>query len=318
MMRRRSKIGLILVVLALMAGGFMLLNRPLPYDPHFDTHVTQPAYAQNGPLVLYDQAHRNVHKANGAYKPFVDMLRRDGYQVRVLEQPLSASSLAGANVLVSVDAEGSNDTNDAPAFSDAEITALDAWVKAGGSLLLITDHWPFGPAVLPLAQRLGVQVGTGLVEDPNTHHPERGASHLIFADDNGLLKDHPIVRGRNEGERVHRVLTFTGTSLAGPLEAVSFLALSSSAIEYPPTPASIEKSGSNTRVRMNYADPVPARGNSQGLAMEWSKGRIVVLGESGMLRAERPRNGMVVGMNFPGYDNRQLALNIMHWLTRVI
>ena len=318
MMRRRSKIALILVVLFLVAGGLMFLNRPLPYDRHFKTQIAQPAYRKDGPLVLYDQAHQNVHKANGAYKPLVDLLRHDGYQVRVLEQPLSASSLTGANVLVSVTPQGSNDTNDAPAFSDAEIIALDDWVRAGGSLLLITDHWPFGPAVVPLAQRFGVQVGTGLVEDLNNHHPERGASHLIFADDNGLLKDHPVVRGRNDSERVHRVLTFTGTSLLSPPEAVPFLTLSDAAIEYPPTPASVEKSGSDTRVTMNYGDPAPARGNSQGLAMEWGKGRIVMLGEAGMLRAERPRNGMVVGMNLPGYDNRKLALNIIHWLSRVI
>jgi hypothetical protein len=37
-----------------------------------------------------------------------------------------------------------------------------------------------------------------------------------------------------------------------------------------------------------------------------------------MLRAQRPRNGQRVGMNVRGYDNRQLALNIMHWLSRAL
>jgi len=37
-----------------------------------------------------------------------------------------------------------------------------------------------------------------------------------------------------------------------------------------------------------------------------------------MLRAQRPRRGLPVGMNVPGYDNRQLALNIMHWLSRLL
>jgi hypothetical protein len=37
-----------------------------------------------------------------------------------------------------------------------------------------------------------------------------------------------------------------------------------------------------------------------------------------MLRAQRDRNGARVGMNVPGYDNRQLALNIMHWLSRAL
>jgi hypothetical protein len=37
-----------------------------------------------------------------------------------------------------------------------------------------------------------------------------------------------------------------------------------------------------------------------------------------MLRAQRERSGSQVGMNVPGYDNKQLALNIVHWLSRVL
>ena len=43
---------------------------------------------------------------------------------------------------------------------------------------------------------------------------------------------------------------------------------------------------------------------------------MVALGEARMLRAQRERSGSRVGMNLPGYDNRQLALNILHWLSR--
>jgi len=316
-----ARAGLIVSVIALfvaIVGMFLVLNRPRPYDPRFDTTIANPAYAQHGPLVLYDDAHQNVHKADGAYKPLVDMMRHDGYQVRGLEQPWSASSLSGATVLVSVLSQGANETNDAPAFSDAEITALDAWIKAGGSLLLITDHWPFGAAVAGLTKHFGVLTGTGLVEDPQNHESQRGASHLIYSDDNERLKDHPVVQGRNDSERVHQVLTFTGTSFACPTEGVPFLSLSPGAIEYPSTPASVKKKGGNTVVSMNYGEPKPTQGNSQGLAMEWGKGRIVMLADAGMLRAERPRHGQGVGMNVAGYDNRQLALNIMHWLSGVI
>ena len=38
----------------------------------------------------------------------------------------------------------------------------------------------------------------------------------------------------------------------------------------------------------------------------------------GPLRAQREKNGNRVGMNRPGYENRQLALNIMHWLSRAL
>ena len=80
-------------------------------------------------------------------------------------------------------------------------------------MFLISDHWPYGSAVSSLARRFDVVMGEGLVEDAEHHDPERGASHLVFSEDNGLLRDHPIVRGRNPSEQVRNVLTFTGQSL---------------------------------------------------------------------------------------------------------
>jgi hypothetical protein len=50
------------------------------------------------------------------------------------------------------------------------------------------------------------------------------------------------------------------------------------------------------------------------------KGRVIVLGEAAMLSAQVIREKgkephTPHGMNFPGTDNRQLALNLMHWLS---
>lgn len=50
----------------------------------------------------------------------------------------------------------------------------------------------------------------------------------------------------------------------------------------------------------------------------YGKGRVVVLGEAAMLTAQvfRPPGLMIrLGMEYPGSDNRQLALNIMHGLS---
>lgn len=72
-------------------------------------------------------------------------------------------------------------------------------------------------------------------------------------------------------------------------------------------------------VKVGYGDPVSVPGWSQGLALEIGKGRVVVLGEAAMLTARLHRfDGRPIGMNTAGYDNRQLALNIMHWLTRLL
>jgi hypothetical protein len=215
-------------------------------------------------------------------------------------------------------ARGVNDATDDAAYTEDEAAAVEGWVRAGGSLLLITDHWPYGTAVAALARRFEVEMGAGLVQDETHHDPVRGDSHLVFSAENGLLRDHPIVRGRSPSERVRRVLTFTGQSLEGPASAVALLALSDTATERPPGPARVERDGGDVRVHMVYGDPIAAAGRAQALALEVEAGRVVVLGEAGMLRAQRDSNGERVGMNVPDYDNRQFALNIMRWLSRVL
>jgi hypothetical protein len=316
----RTRIVAIVAVLiaAIVATVLLVANRDQSYDSAFDAQVTAPAYRGDGPVVLYDEGHLNTHTTTGGYKPLADLMRNDGYALRVARQPLTTPALEGATVLVLVLARGANDANDDPAYSEAETAVIQRWVRAGGSLLLITDHWPFGSAVSSLARRFDISMGAGIVQDTANHDVERGDSHLVFSEENGLLRDHPIIRGRGQAERVHRVLTFTGQSLQGPAAAVAFLALSDAATERPPGPPSVERAGGDVRVSMEYGAPVAAGGRAQGLALEVGSGRVVVLGEAGMLRAQRERNGALVGMNVPGYDNRQLALNIMHWLSRAL
>lgn len=302
------------VMIAVVA--FVMTKADRQYDADFDTTVAVPAYASNGPVVLFDEGHENTHAAKGGYRPFAELVRNDGYELRIWKGSFAPQSLEGVAVLVVAASRGSNDANDDPAFTSSELDVVDQWVRGGGSLLLISDHWPYGAAAASLAERFGIRMGKGLVEDPQYHDPERGESHLVFSADNRLLGDHPIIRGRSSSERIQRVLTFTGQSLLGPPSAVSFLTLSGSATERPPTAPQVDKSGGDVRVTMEYGDPIPVSGSSQGLALEQGQGRIVVLGEAGMLRAQRENNDTLVGMNVPGYDNRQLALNIMHWLSR--
>jgi hypothetical protein len=299
-------------------AALLVANCDRSYDRSFDSLVTDPTYRDDHPVILYDEGHHNTHTTTSGYKPLADLLRSDGYTVRVTRQRLSASALEEVSVLVVALAQGASDTGDDPAYSEAEIGVIEGWVRSGGSLLLITDHWPYGSAVSPLARRFDVAMGTGLVEDAANHDSDRGDSHLVFSEENALLRDHPIVRGRNQAERVRRVLTFTGQSLQGDATAVPFLALSDAATERPPGPPQVNRDGGDVRVNMEYGAPVSAAGRAQGLAMEVEEGRIVVLGEAGMLRAQRDRGGVRVGMNVPGYDNRQLALNILHWLSRAL
>jgi hypothetical protein len=306
-MRRVIVLGVVLAVA--LAAGYFFFNHDQSYDRSFDTSVANPAYHDAGPLVLFDEGHHNAHTTTSGYKPFADLIRHDGYTVRTTSEQFTAQQLRNVTVLVLVLPQGSNPTNDSAAYTEDESTAIAEWVAAGGSLLLVSDHWPFGLATRALARKFAVDLSGGFAEDPKYHDPERGTSHLVFSRENGLLAEHPITHG------INRVLTFTGTSMKGPDGAALFLLLSDSATDRPAGPARVERSGGDERVLMEYGDPRPAAGHAQGLALAFGRGRVVVLGEAGMLRAQKSRAGLV-GMNVPGYDNRQLALNILHWLSR--
>jgi hypothetical protein len=94
---------------------------------------------------------------------------------------------------------GTDDQNTSPAFSRAEVETIVTWVAAGGSLLLITDHFPFGDAVKNLAAPLGVQFSGGMTFDPVNHDATTDDdSRLEFSRQNGLLASHPITEGRAE------------------------------------------------------------------------------------------------------------------------
>jgi len=310
-------IALLAVVAGLALLGaliFFFLGRERAYDPSFDVSVAAPAYSDGGPVVLFDEGHNNVHLTTTGYRPFAELLRNDGYDVRVSAGGIDASALADVQVLVIAGARGANDANDAPAFSADEIAAILDWVQRGGALLLVTDHWPFGTAAESLGARFGVEMSKGMASDPAHADPNRGESHIIFSRENALLGDHPITNGRSESERVERVLTFTGQSIRGPADASAFMRLAETAVDAPPTAPEVDRRGGDVRVSMTYAEPVSVAGWSQGIALSFGGGRVVVLAETGMLRAHTDRVG-AVGMNYPGYDNRQLALNIMHWLS---
>ena len=62
------------------------------------------------------------------------------------------------------------------------------------------------------------------------------------------------------------------------------------------------------------AKTVSATGRAQAIALPFGKRRVVVFGEAAMLTAQE-RN---FGMNYPGTDDRQLVLNVMHWLSDLL
>jgi len=315
MQKNLSTTALVSIWLAIAAIGCSSGDK---VDSSFDTRVESPAYPDNGPRVLFDEAHHNVHRARKSYRPFVEMIESDGYRVARGTKDVTQETLAPYAVFVIAAALGDNERNDDPAFEPAECDAIRDWVSAGGALLLITDHYPTGHAVEALAARFGVELSKGVVEDSVNCDRDFDETHIVFSRENGGLTAHPIVNGRSSSEAVGRVLTLTGQAIYAPPPAGAFLALSGIAVAKSALPT-VERKGGDVLVSIEYVDPVSVPGWSQGLAMEFGKGRVVVLGEAAMLSARLHRyDKRPIGMNTPGYDNRQLALNIMHWLTRLI
>ena len=276
-------------------------------DPEFNVTVANPAYPKSEPRVLFDEAHHNFHTTDGRYKPFADLLRNDGYRVVRNRQPFTKESLSSFKVLVIANAlvaeELDDDGADASAFTEEECQAVQEFVKSGGALLLIADHAPFGGAAASLAGRFGVDMSKGFTYDP-ANSVEGSPSLLIFSRDNKLLTSHPITEGRNQNEQLNRVESFTGQSLKGPADSVPILKLADTAKDSPDR---------------NVDAAVTAAGRAQAIALKFGKGRVLVQGEAAMLSAQiSGQEKYKMGMNVPGNDNRQYALNVMHWLSGLL
>lgn len=294
-------------------------------DPKFNATIERPAYTQTHPRVAVDEAHSNFHTASGRYKPLADLLRNDGYEVLAGTAKFSPESLVGVRVLIIANAAAPDASPDrsASAFTEEECDAVRDWVHEGGSLLLLADHAPIGSAAQALAQRFGVELGAGFVFDFS--QSEGGPTALVFSRENKLLGEHPLLSGRDPTEAINRVVAFTGESLSVPDGAVSLLTLSPTAYEAA-THAELQASVNAALQGGGSASPAKSvAGRAQGLAFSFGRGRVVILGEAGLFSAQVVRfeqggqqQEMKMGMNVPGNDDRQFALNVLHWLSGLL
>jgi hypothetical protein len=302
-------------------------------DASYVPTVSEPAFTGRGrPQVFIDEAHFNVHTASGTYAPFAALLRRDGFWVRRNTAPLSSAALRdsfvdrfGSRVILVVsNALGWRGTLQqvlnagglerlvrvqGDALAAGEVAEIEGWVRRGGSLLLVADHAPAGAAASALSAAFGVEMTNWWAEDEAHHDPvSRNPGFLVFSRGEGLFGDHPVALGRSPAEQIHRVMTFTGQALRART-GTALLTLSSTAREYP------------FRRSREY-EGRSAAGLAQAVALEHGAGRVVVLAEAAMITAQAARlpdgGTLRFGMNREGTDNRQFALNVMHWLAGIL
>src|SRR5262245_32429484 len=295
--------------LVVAVAGFVWMAWPSQgEDRWFNPVVEQPAFTKRPwPRVLIDEAHLNMHTASGRYRPLARLLERDGFRVLPSEGRITPSLLRGCEIFVTANALGYRGLLQhavnlagleravdvgADAFTDAEARTLADWVASGGRALIVADHAPAGLASRRLAAAFGVEMTNWWAED-------RGSAEITFTHANGGLTDHPITHG------IETVVTFTGQALKAPPSAASILRLSGDGREYPYR-GSTEKEGRS------------AAGLAQAVALEYGRGRVVVLGEAAAITAQRMESPgaqpLTIGMNRAGSGNRLFALNIVHWL----
>jgi hypothetical protein len=280
-------------------------------DPAFVPTIEVPQHeVGQGPRVVIDAAHLNHDTAEGSYLPFAELLRRDGYTVESNHDTFTLEVLDRADVLVIVNAMHKQSEADwAPlpsltAFTEAEIAAVEHWVREGGSLLLIADHMPLAGHAESLAAAFGVRFHNGFAYDA-LQSPQ-----ATFRQADGSLARNVITDGRNAGERVEFVTTFTGQAfrLDPMIDAQPLLIFPEGSVLLLP------------EVAFQFSDSTPrisAANLLQGATVRHGRGRVAVLGEAGMFGARLAGRDLIpVGMNAPSAPwNSRFAINLVRWLS---
>lgn len=298
----------VMLVLAISAGAADADQIP---DPTADVNVAHPAFAPgSGPLMGIDSAHHNFHTIDNRYKPFADLMRSDGFQLLDSKAPFTSENLTPLKILVVSNAlptalaDPDNWMRPASsAFTPAEIAAVKTWVAGGGSLLLIADHKPMATSAHDLAAAFGFDLDDGVVE----RDPMVSSFPDLFTRAAGTLADDAVTRGRNAGEMVTSVETFTGSAFHAPATARPIIVLSKGYMSHQcilPCPVGVPEHS--------------VAGFLQGAVMHFGKGRVAMFGEAAMFTAQE-----VTGHNPPlhfGFtaptakQNKQFILNLVNWL----
>lgn len=281
------------------------------HDVDFIPKIEHPKYLEGrGPNVFIDEGHNNYHTMNGRYKPFADLLRKDGYKVYPHKGLFTKQSLRKVDILVISNAVHASNLQSwslptPSAFSDEEIYVLNNWVKSGGSLWLIADHMPIPGAAEKLALSFGFKLMNGFAYGPDKK------SRIRYSRDKGTLMDHIITRGLNENEVVKSVYTYTGHAFQIPHEAETILVFESGSYSLNPKLA-FKFDKETTKIDVTAW--------SQGAVIKYGNGRLAVFGEAAAFTAQiAGRNRIKAGMNSPDAPyNLQFVLNIMHWLSGVL
>jgi hypothetical protein len=207
-----------------------VLNRYMPVR----TLSIMPPPVEHPPIarVLFDEAHSEAwtirpevaramqpsHPADSSYERAAAVLRARSFAVDPhAEGSLTAEALDGAAVLVIAHPsdpkwERTVPGSGAPVFTPAELDAIEAWVRAGGGLVLLAEEEQekYGNNLAELAGRFGIGIENDVVSDYEHNHR---APSWVLADLAHARAGADIVA------RVREVCFYRGTTLAPDSDA---------------------------------------------------------------------------------------------------
>ncbi|MDX6740083.1 DUF6421 family protein [Actinocorallia sp. A-T 12471] len=164
--------------------------------------------------VLFDEAHREAwsirpdavramnpgHPADAGYTRAADLLRAAGHGIAPhTDGPLDAEALAGYDVLViahpAEDRWERTTGIGSPVFSPAELDAVEAFVRTGGGLVVLTEceQDKYGTNLDELLARFGVGVVSTTVQDPRNAHKD--VAHWVLAERGGPVGPDDVLAG---------------------------------------------------------------------------------------------------------------------------
>ena len=268
--------------------------------------LEKPYFKSNeGPTVYIDEMHNNFHTIDGRFKPFSDLLKRDGYQTKAL---ISYDALKTEDIVVISNAISSRNIGNwqqpiYDAFSTKEIERLKQWVSKGGRLLLIADHMPFSGASNTLANAFGFDFCDGFarLSEPQ-NRPD------IFSKSNKRLSNSILTNG-TYGKTIDSITTFTGSSFQIPSNAQGILKFlkGDSCLQ----PEIAWQFNEQTKTK-------DLEGNYQGAIVHFGKGKLAVFGEAAQFTAQTITNASgtyKVGFNSKNAPNNiEFIRNLMLWL----
>ena len=298
-----SKMKLFLVIFLPFCSSISAQQLP---DTSYRIKIVSPAYKnKKGPLILFDEGHGNPVSLKNLYFSFNKLLSEDGYLLTSAKTEVSKNMLSEAKIYVSVNAMSNPSHWSLPtrsAYTSDEIKILNEWVKNGGSLFLITDHFPCGGSVGPLAETFGFNIINGYAK-----RNDRKAE--IFSRKKGNLLESLITHTR--GRAIDSIRIWGGTAFVPPQSARILTMLGPEYTVYLPEKAE--------DMDWPIADSIPrisGLGLSNGAFMKYGKGRLVIFADAAGFTAQLEGiKSQKRGMNHPdAHQNAPFLLNVIHWL----